>query len=161
MTGQLLQFLESLRAPVAAMAGLPVESVIVYLQQDLMMHIASAISKHQCAVLLGISGMDIGGKADQRVPGPPVDAALEVAVWTPEVVLSAGNPLVMDVAESIVSGLHGRKPPEGAAGGALIPAFRNMNLSAVGGEGRPRTLVATLTFTVPVYLRARRLTAAD
>ncbi|RYD32259.1 MAG: hypothetical protein EOP86_16115 [Verrucomicrobiaceae bacterium] len=162
MTGQLLQYLESLRSPVATMAGLPVGSIVVFAQQDLMSHVAKTMAQHQCAVVMGITGLSLGAKADARVPGPPVDADLEISVWTPEVVMHAGAPLAMDVMEAIIAGLHGRRPPEGAPGMALVPQFQRSSVVSEGGPGSAgRFLVATVNFSVPVYLKARRSTAAD
>ncbi|MDB6132002.1 MAG: hypothetical protein JWM59_245 [Verrucomicrobiales bacterium] len=162
MSHRLLTFLDSLRSPLASMAGLPVESVAVYAQQDMAMHIAGVIARHRCAVMMGFSGLEIGGKADIPVPGPPVDATLEITVWTPEVVLQAGGPLAMDVAECIIAGLHGRRPPEGAPGMALVPRFRSASIiSRTGGQGTARHLVATLIFKVPVCLRPSRPLASS
>lgn len=148
---QLRTYLNSLRAPVAAMAGLSVESVIIYAQQDLASHIAKAISCGKCAVLLGVKAFS--SKVDARVPGPPMDCSLEVSIWTPEVT-DEGSPITLDVAEAIVRGLHGRKPAEGAPGLALIPKFQHAGISSqTGPNGQGKFMVATLDFEFPIALR--------
>ncbi len=152
---QLRTYLNSIRAPIAAMAGVPVESVIVYAQQDLGEHINQAMAAGSCAILLGITGWS--GRAEARVSGPPVEVAMEVSVWTPEVVMREDAPVTLDVAEAITHGLHGRVPPEGSPGLSLVPKFRHAGMTTQTlRQSEDRYIVATLAFEFPVALRALR-----
>ncbi|MES2706401.1 MAG: hypothetical protein V4726_07340 [Verrucomicrobiota bacterium] len=152
---QFRTYLNSIRAPVAAMAEVPAESVIVYAQQDLGEHIGAAMAAGSCAVMLGVTGWS--GKAEARVSGPPVEVTMEVSVWTPEVVMREDAPTTLDVAEAITHGLHGRVPPEGSPGLSLIPKFRDARMTTQTlRQGDSRYIVATLIFEFPVALRALR-----
>jgi hypothetical protein len=147
--GQFRTFLESLRAPVATMAGLDVDAVLIYAQQDLYQFVLGATASHQCAVALGITRW--ATKADASTVRPPLTVSLSVRVWTPETVLSDNAPTTLDVAEAITRGLHGRVPPEGSPGRAMVPQFAGSVL-AVETRDDTRWLVAELVFSLPMKL---------
>lgn len=147
--GQFRTFLESLRAPVAEMAGLPVEAVLNFAQQDLYQFVLGATAGCQCAVALGLTRWT--AKADAGIARPPLTVSLSVRVWTPEVAQSDDDPTTLDVAEAITRGLHGLVPPEGAPGKAMVPQFTGSVL-AVESRNDTRWLVAELVFSLSMKL---------
>ena len=154
LTDTLTSWLETLRAPIATMTGLSEDAVVVYAQQDVESAVLDACARHQCAVLLGLpSG---SGSDDSSQSNPVMAVDLEVEVWTPKLTMGPGSVLTLDVAEWIMHGLHGYRPPERAAtnGRNRIPAFRRYGLRVENKDGS-EWLVANLQFSVPMKANAR------
>lgn len=142
----LITFLESLREPIQTMAGLPPGAVVIYAQQSVAEAVMEAVALHQCAVLVGLTNAT--GASNWQVQTTPVDADLEVEVWTPEVLSTEGARQTLEVAEWIIAGLHGYGMATGKGAGR-VPVFRRMALRSEEKNGSS-FLVANLQFSVPL-----------
>ena len=150
---QFLTYLDSVAAPIAEMTGLDPAAVIVWSQQEIDGMIDKAIYKSRCAITIAATGISLTGKIDERVSPPLVALDIIIRVFTPEVILDEEGKRGLAVAESIILGFHGRKPPEGSNGNFLIPAFEGASTAVVSeGQGKPKYAVIDLAFKVKFAL---------
>lgn len=106
----LTAYLTSLRTPVATMAGVEEDAVIIYAQQDLESAINDTLARHSAAILLGISTGTCEAPQNQKSPADTY--TLEVIVYTPEMAYVMAEPrFTLPICEAIRAGLHGYTDP--------------------------------------------------
>jgi len=162
MSLRILTYLNSLKPVIGELAKIDPDAVFIVNNQFMSEQIASVISKLSCACIVTYAGAKSTENTTEKVTPPLINIEFSVAVWAPAFIPGLADVPVIDIAETIISGLHGYLAPGQGSGGTLVPRYIDNEVEIIKGEhGRDEYYVDRINFRARLQLMPVTLTQAD